>query len=84
MEEEVLALEELNDANNNLKLFTKNYNRIQKEYANKFVAIKDGEVVICESKLEPLIKKLKEQKKDPANFLIDYIYGKGESLVGTF
>lgn len=81
MQEEALVLEELNDANNNLKLFTKNYDRIQKECANKFVAIKDGEVVICESKLELLIKKIKEQKKDPAKFLIDYIYEKGESLV---
>lgn len=81
MQDEVSVLEELNDANNNLKLFTKNYDRIQKEYANKFVAIKDGEVVIYESKLELLIKKIKEQKKDPTNFLIDYIYEKGESLV---
>ena len=81
MNDESLILQELNEANNELKWFTKNYHKIQKECSNKFVAIKNHKVVFCQPKLEMLIKELKKQKKDPANFLIDFVYGKEETLV---
>jgi len=81
MKEEVLVLEELTKANNDLKWFTQNYTKIQKDCSNKFVAIKDEKVMFCATELEKLINELTEHKKNPTNFLVDFVYGKGESLV---
>ena len=81
MTEEVLALEELTEGNSNLEWFTQNYTKIQKKCSNQFVAIQDKKVMFCAVKLERLINELTEHKKNPANFLINFVYDKGESLV---
>jgi len=81
MKEEILVLQELNEANNDLAWFTKNYHKLQKDCSNKFVAIKHKKLIACESRLERLIKILKKENKDPANFLIDFVYSEEESLV---
>lgn len=81
MEEEVLVLQELNEANKDLAWLSENYSKLQKECSNKFVAIKNRKLMTSASKLESLLKTLKEHKEDPANFLIDFIYAEEETLV---
>lgn len=81
MNEEALILLELKEGNLDLEWISKNYSNLQKDYSDKFVAVKDKRIFSVASKLEELINNLKKHKKDPAEFLIEFIYAKGETLV---
>jgi len=73
MNAEALALEELKAGTKDLEWFSKNFSDIKKKYPKKFVAIKDQNVVVSASKLETLIKVLKEKFGNPNDFLIDFV-----------
>ena len=73
MNEDELSLQELKAANKDLEWFTKNYSELKKKYPKKFVAIKNQNVVTAASKLETLIKHLKEKFGDANKFLIDFV-----------
>ena len=73
MNAETLVLEELKAGTKDLEWFSKNFSDIKKKYPKKFVAIKDQNVVISASKLETLIKLLKEKFGNPNDFLIDFV-----------
>ena len=73
MNAETLVLEELKIGTKDLEWFCKNFSDIKKKYPKKFVAIKDQNVVIAASKLETLIKLLKEKFGNPNDFLIDFV-----------
>lgn len=73
MNAETLILEELKAGNKDLEWFSKNFSELKKKYPKKFVAIKDQNVVVAASKLETLIKLLKEKFGNPNDFLIDFV-----------
>lgn len=73
MNAETLVLEELKAGTKDLEWFSKNFSDIKKKYPKKFVAIKDQNVVVAASKLETLIKRLKEKFGNPNDFLIDFV-----------
>ncbi len=73
MNADELSLQELKAANKDLEWFTKNFSDLKKKYPKKYVAIKDQNVVISASKLETLIKRLKNKFADPNKFLIDFV-----------
>ncbi len=73
MNAETLILEELKAGNKDLEWFSKNFSELKKKYPKKFVAIKDQNVVVAASKLETLIKRLKEKFGNPNDFLIDFV-----------
>ena len=73
MNAETLVLEELKAGNKDLEWFSNNFSELKKKYPKKFVAIKDQNVVIAASKLETLIKILKEKFGNPNDYLIDFV-----------
>ena len=73
MNAETLFLKELKAGNKDLEWFSKNFSELKKKYPKKFVAIKDQDVVIAASKLETLIKQLKQEFGNPNDFLIDFV-----------
>jgi len=73
MNAETLILEELKAGTKDLEWFSKNFAELKKKYPKKFVAIKDQNVVIAASKLETLIKDLKQKFGNPNDFLIDFV-----------
>ena len=73
MNAETLILEELKAGTKDLEWFSRNFSDLKKKYPKKFVAIKDQNVVITASKLETLIKLLKEKFGNPNDFLIDFV-----------
>lgn len=73
MNAETLVLEELKAGTKDLEWFSKNFSDIKKKYPKKFVAIKDQNVVVAASKLDTLIKLLKEKFGNPNDFLIDFV-----------
>ena len=73
MNAETLVLEELKAGTKDLEWFSKNFPKLKKRYSKKFVAIKDQNVVVAASKLETLIKLLKEKFGNPNDFLIDFV-----------
>jgi len=73
MNAETLVLEELKAGTKDMEWFSKNFSDIKKKYPKKFVAVKDQNVVVAASKLETLIKLLKERFGNPNDFLIDFV-----------
>ena len=73
MNAETLVLEGLKAGNKDLEWFSKNFPELKKKYPKKFVAIKDQNVVVAASKLDTLIKLLKQKFGDPNDFLIDFV-----------
>ena len=73
MNAETLVLDELKAGTKDLEWFSKNFSDIKKKYPKKFVAVKDQNVVVAASKLETLIKLLKEKFGNPNDFLIDFV-----------
>jgi hypothetical protein len=73
MNAETLVLEELKAGTKDLEWFSKNFSDIKKKYPKKFVAIKDQNIVVAASKLDTLIKLLKEKFGNPNDFLIDFV-----------
>ena len=81
MNEEALVLQDLEKGNRDLVWLNKHYSGLQKVYSNNFIAIKDSKVFLVEPKLTDLVDKIKKKNEDPAEYLIDFVYGKGDSLV---
>ena len=73
MNAETLVLEELKAGTKDLEWLSKNFSDIKKKYPKKFVAVKDQNIVVAASKLETLIKLLKEKFGNPNDFLIDFV-----------
>jgi hypothetical protein len=59
-----------------------NYQRLLKEYAEQFVAVKDGQVVASDSDLATLFYKLQSLKLDPrTDVAIEFISAEAHSLL---
>lgn len=73
MNAEILVLEGLKAGAKDLEWFSKSFPELKEKYPKKFIAIKDQNVVMAASKLETLIKLLKEKFGNPNDFLIDFV-----------
>ena len=73
MNSDIKVLEELKSGNKDLKWYSKNYQELKKKYSNKFIAIKDQNVVFNASKLDILLKHLRDKFGNPKDFLIDFV-----------
>ena len=73
MKEETAVLKELKAGTKDLEWFSNNFSDLKKKYPKKFVAIKDQNVIVAASKLETLIKILKEKFGNPNDYLIDFV-----------
>lgn len=73
MNAETLVIEELKEGNKDLEWFSKNFSNLKKKYPRRYVAIKNQDVVASASKLEILIKQLKQNFGNPNDFLIDFV-----------
>jgi len=60
---------------------TSNFEKLQKEHPNKFIAVFDEHIIAegCES--EKVINEVKKKGKDPATVLIEFIPEKGLLLI---
>jgi len=63
-----------------LKIFEKdscwllqNYEKVQKEFEEKFVAVKNGKVIADGKNIQELTEKLKKREIDPRITVIDFI-----------
>lgn len=73
MKEETAVIKELKAGTKDLEWFSNNFPDLKKKYPKKFVAIKDQNVIVAASKLETLIKTLKEKFGNPNDYLIDFV-----------
>lgn len=59
----------------------RNFEKMQEEYPNKFVAISERHVIAEGSDSEDVIKEVEKKGKDPAMVLIEFIPEKGLVLI---
>ncbi len=63
------------------KWLQEHYTEIQDRYEGKFVAVENGNIIASDRNLEDLLRKLRENGKDPAMLLVEFVRRKGEILV---
>ncbi len=59
----------------------KNYKKLQSEYPEKWIAVKNTEVVASDPDLEPLLSKLREQRGNTLGFAIEFIGANPRNLL---
>ena len=74
-------IELLNESEENLEWFQSNFSEIGKKFLNRFIAIKDKEIVADSDNLDNLLKLLKERKIDDSETLIEAITSKKSIVV---
>jgi hypothetical protein len=74
-------LQLLNSFENDNTWLNSNYNELQKEHPNQFVAIDKEKVVGSNEKVEKLVETLKSKKIDTAVVLIEFIPQKGLKII---
>lgn len=63
------------------RYFNEHYEEIEKEYANEFVAIENGEIITHNKNIESLINDLERKDKNPATTFITFVYKKGSVII---
>lgn len=66
-------LQELIEGNNNLKWFSENFEKLKEKYPNKYVAMKDTEVIMDDKNFDNLASNLKKEFGDISRFEIKFI-----------
>ncbi len=61
--------------------FDLNYEKIEKSYVNKFIAIEDNVIMESDEDIDALVKKLKEKNKNPDTLLIELVNPKDFILI---
>jgi hypothetical protein len=56
---------------------TKNFQKLQEQYPNKFVAVEEGKVILSSERVEELVHNLQAMKKELGRILIEFIPKKG-------
>lgn len=59
----------------------KNLDKLRAKFENKFVAIKEGDVIASDNDIEKIIKKLQESNINPSFTVIEFIHKKGVQLI---
>jgi len=58
-----------------------NFEKVQKEHPNKFVAVSRGRVIVAGDSADDVVKKAEEKGVDSATTLIEFIPEKGLILI---
>ncbi|MFH1209680.1 MAG: DUF5678 domain-containing protein [archaeon] len=66
-------LELLNKFEEDMNFFNKNSKKLKEKYDEKFIAIKDNEIVAVGTIMEEVIKNLELKKIDPSGTFIQFI-----------
>lgn len=61
--------------------FYANYERIQSEHLNEFIAVKDERIVAHNKDLDDLIKDLKNKEINPALTLVEFVRDKNDIVI---
>lgn len=69
------------DMDNDAKWLHMNFEKIREKFENKFIAIKNRNVIAEGNEFEDVIKKLKKKKENPATVLIKFIHKKGTTII---
>lgn len=68
--EELLLLK---STKQDLVWFNNNYSKLERNYKNQFIAIKDSQTIAASSNFDSLIDELKNKGIDPVRTLIKYV-----------
>lgn len=68
-----LVLATLNKTESNLDYLQENYNIFREKYNNKFIAIKDRNVIAVGDDMQKLLRYLKESGEDPSEIVIEFV-----------
>jgi len=71
--EESIIFEELKQGNEQLEWLTKHYEELRKRYKNRYVAIKDKKIVMDDSDIERLIKRLQQEHYNLQDITIEFM-----------
>ncbi len=73
METMQAQVEILNRLESDLVWFQENLKNIQKDYSNRFIAIKKRKIISEGKTVDELVEKLKSKKQDPSEVLIKFV-----------
>lgn len=65
---------ELVSFQNDVVFFDKNYEELKKKFSNKFVAIKNEDVVASGKQIDKVMKQIKQKKLNPSLIFIEFIH----------
>ncbi len=71
----------LNQFEVNNSWLNSNYNQLQEQHPNEFVAIDKKQVISCNKILQDLVKELKLMKVDTSLVLIEFVPEKGLKII---
>jgi len=74
-------LELLKETKNDEAYLRDNYGKLRERYPDKFIAIKDGNVIAEGSNMSVVLAKLKKEKENSALITIEFIHKKGTILI---
>jgi len=77
----IQELEMINEMEQDNKWLVSNYEEIRRKYENKFIAIKDKNIIASNPTLEGIIKDLKEKGENPSFVLIEFIHKKDFKII---
>lgn len=78
MNQELETIKRIEEDN---KWLQSNYEKIQEEFENEYVAIKDKNIVDRDKNFNALLRKLKKKDIDPAFILVEFIPKKGLKVI---
>lgn len=67
--------------NPDMQWIVRNYRKLQIQYADKWIAVKDSKVVESDSELEPLLAKLTRNHGTTLGFAVEFIGTKPRNLL---
>ncbi|MEA2055053.1 MAG: DUF5678 domain-containing protein [Candidatus Thermoplasmatota archaeon] len=70
MEEEMQVLEDYEKDN---RWISENYEQIKKEYTEKYIAVKDKNIIDANKNSDKLIKRLRERNEELERIVIEFI-----------
>lgn len=59
----------------------KNLDKLRPKFENKFVAVKNMDVVASDNNVEKVVKKLRDDQINPSFTVIEFIHKKGVQLI---
>jgi len=59
----------------------KNLDKLRTKFENKFVAVKNGEVITSDNEIDKIIEQLQEKEINPSFTVIEFIHKKGVQLI---
>ena len=79
--EEQEIIKELDALKVSSSFISRNIRQFQRMYPKKFIAVKDGKLIVVDSDFYEIMRKLKEMGVNPASTLVEYVPSEDEILV---